>query len=83
MKVGGGTILPANPSAKDAGTALVAKGKAMLAKAPDLTQFFNRDSSDALQPTADAALTQFIQKPGQINSILSTWDAAAKKVWSS
>jgi multiple sugar transport system substrate-binding protein len=83
MKVGGGTILPANPTAKDAGTALVAKGKAMLAKAPDLTQFFNRDSSDALQPTADAALTQFIQKPNQINSILSTWEAAAKKVWSS
>ncbi|HEY4020011.1 MAG TPA: extracellular solute-binding protein [Pseudonocardiaceae bacterium] len=83
MKVGGGTILPANPSAKDAGTPLVAKGKEMLAKAADLTQFFNRDSSDALQPTADAALTQFIQKPDQINSILSTWQSAAKKVWSS
>jgi multiple sugar transport system substrate-binding protein len=83
LKVGGGTILPANPAAKDAGTALVAKGKSMLAKAADLTQFFNRDSSDALQPTADAALTQFIQKPNQISSILSTWEAAAKKVWSS
>jgi multiple sugar transport system substrate-binding protein len=83
MKVGGGTILPANPTAKDAGTPLVAKGKQMLAKAADLTQFFNRDSSDALQPTADAALTQYIQKPAQISSILSTWQAAAQKVWSS
>ena len=83
LKVGGGTILPANPAAKDAGTPLVAKGKAMLAKAADLTQFFNRDSSDALQPTADAALTQFIQKPAQLNSILSTWQSAAQKVWSS
>jgi multiple sugar transport system substrate-binding protein len=77
-----GTVIPANPDAKDAGTALVAKGKAMLAKAADLTQFFNRDSSDALQPTADAALTQFFDKPGQLDSILSTWQAAATKVWS-
>lgn len=78
-----GTVLPANPAAKDSGTPLVAKGKAMLAKATDVTQFFNRDSSDALQPTADAALTKFLQKPGQIDSILTDWQAAAKKVWSS
>jgi multiple sugar transport system substrate-binding protein len=83
IKTSGGTVLPANPAAKDAGTALVAKGKAMLDRAADLTQFFNRDSSDALQPTADAALTQFIQKPNQISSILSTWESAAKQVWSS
>ncbi|HEX3782837.1 MAG TPA: substrate-binding domain-containing protein [Pseudonocardiaceae bacterium] len=83
IKTAGGTVLPTNPAAKDAGTALVAKGKAMLAKAADLTQFFNRDSSDALQPTADAALTQFIDQPGQVGSILNTWQAAATKVWSS
>ncbi|HYS40922.1 MAG TPA: extracellular solute-binding protein [Pseudonocardiaceae bacterium] len=83
VKSSSGTVIPANPDAKDSGTALVAKGKAMLAKAADLTQFFNRDSSDALQPTADAALTQFFDKPGQLDSILSTWQAAATKVWSS
>jgi multiple sugar transport system substrate-binding protein len=82
VKSSSGTVIPANPDAKDAGTALVAKGKAMLAKAADLTQFFNRDSSDALQPTADAALTQFFDKPDQLDSILATWQAAATKVWS-
>jgi multiple sugar transport system substrate-binding protein len=83
IKSSSGTVIPANPKAKDAGTALVAKGRAMLAKAADLTQFFNRDSSDALQPTADAALTQFFDKPNQLDSILTTWQAAATKVWSS
>ena len=39
------------------------KGKAMLERAEEVTQFFNRDSSDALQPTADTALTQFLAKP--------------------
>jgi multiple sugar transport system substrate-binding protein len=83
IKSSSGTVIPANPKARDAGTPLVAKGRAMLAKAADLTQFFNRDSSDALQPTADAALTQFFDKPAQLDSILSTWQAAATKVWSS
>lgn len=83
VKASSGTVIPANPTAKDSGTALVAKGRAMLAKAADLTQFFNRDSSDALQPTADAALTQFFDKPGQLDSILHTWQSAASKVWSS
>jgi multiple sugar transport system substrate-binding protein len=83
VKSSSGTVIPANPKARDAGTPLVAKGRAMLAKAADLTQFFNRDSSDALQPTADAALTRFFDQPGQIDSILNTWQAAATKVWSS
>jgi multiple sugar transport system substrate-binding protein len=83
VKASSGTVIPANPRAKDSGTALVAKGRQMLARAADLTQFFNRDSSDALQPTADAALTHFFDQPDQIDSILSTWQAAATKVWSS
>ncbi len=75
-----GISLPANPTAKDSGTALVVKGKAMLANAADLTQFFNRDSSDALQPTADNALVKFLQKPDQIGSILTDWQTAATQV---
>jgi multiple sugar transport system substrate-binding protein len=74
-------VLPANPKAHDSGTALVAKGKKMLAEAADLTQFFNRDSSDALQPTADTALTKFIDKPDQIDAILREWQAGAEKVF--
>ncbi|GAA0925843.1 extracellular solute-binding protein [Kribbella koreensis] len=76
-----GTAIPANPLGKSADTALVKKGKAMIEGAKELTQFFNRDSSDALQPTADAALTKFMDKPDQIDKILKDWQAAAEKVF--
>lgn len=76
-----GIVLPANPKAKAADSPLVAKGKAMLAGAAELTQFFNRDSSDALQPTADTALTRFIDKPDQIDAILAEWQTSAEKVF--
>jgi multiple sugar transport system substrate-binding protein len=83
IKNSSGTVLPTNSAAKDAGTPLVVKGREMLAKAADVTQFFNRDSSDALQPTADAALLQFYAQPDQVDSILGTWQSAAEKVWQS
>ncbi|MFI6761809.1 ABC transporter substrate-binding protein [Micromonospora sp. NPDC050417] len=76
-----GIVLPANPKAKASDSPLVAKGKAMLESAQELTQFFNRDSSDALQPTADTALTKFIDKPDQIDAILREWQAGAEKVF--
>ncbi|MDX6284185.1 MAG: multiple sugar transport system substrate-binding protein [Kribbellaceae bacterium] len=76
-----GTAIPANPLGKSADTALVKKGKAMIEGAKELTQFFNRDSSDALQPTAYAALTKFMDKPDQIDKILKDWQAAAEKVF--
>jgi multiple sugar transport system substrate-binding protein len=76
-----GTVIPANPQAKLPSTPLVAKGKAMLDGAAQLTQFFNRDSTDALQDTADVALIDFIQNPGKLSSILSTWESQAKQVW--
>jgi multiple sugar transport system substrate-binding protein len=76
-----GIVLPAHPKAKAADMPLVAKGKAMLAGAAELTQFFNRDSSDALQPTADTALTKFIDKPDQIDAILAEWQTSAEKVF--
>jgi multiple sugar transport system substrate-binding protein len=83
IKNSSGTVLPAHPAAKDTGTPLVVKGRKMLQDAKELTQFFNRDSSDALQPTADAALIRFLQKPNELTSILSEWQTAAQKVWSS
>lgn len=76
-----GTVIPANPKAASPQTPLVEKGKAMLAAADQLTQFFNRDSTDALQNTANTALINFIQKPSQLTSILSTWQSQAKQVW--
>jgi multiple sugar transport system substrate-binding protein len=76
-----GTVIPANPQAKSPSTALVQKGKAMLAGASELTQFFNRDSTDALQNTANTALVDYIQNPGKLNSILATWQSQAEQVW--
>ena len=82
LKGSSGTSLPTNPNAKDSGTALVKKGRALIESAADVTQFFNRDSSDALQPTADTALTKFLAKPKEIGSILTTWQRDAQKIWS-
>ncbi|MEV0552416.1 MULTISPECIES: ABC transporter substrate-binding protein [unclassified Streptomyces] len=81
IKGSSGTVLPCNPKAKDAGTALVKKGRAHVEEAAEITQFFNRDSSDALQPTADTALTRFLAKPKEIGSILTGWQRDAEKIW--
>ena len=58
-------------------TAQNTKGKAMLEAAADLTQFFNRDGGDELQPTADAALLKFMDNPGNVDAIMAEWQAAA------
>jgi multiple sugar transport system substrate-binding protein len=81
IKGSSGTVLPCNPDAKDAGTALVKKGRKHVEEAAEVTQFFNRDSSDALQPTADNALTKFLAKPKSIGSILTDWQRDAEKIW--
>ncbi|MCX4911523.1 ABC transporter substrate-binding protein [Streptomyces sp. NBC_00878] len=81
IKGSSGTVLPCNPKAKDAGTALVKKGRAHVEEAAEITQFFNRDSSDALQPTADTALTRFLAKPKSVGSILTDWQRDAEKIW--
>lgn len=81
IKASTGTVLPTNPGAKDSGTPLVTKGRKLLQDAKELTQFFNRDSSDALQPTADTALVRFIQNPNEVDSILTDWQSAAEKIW--
>lgn len=81
IKGSSGTVLPCNPKAKDAGTALVKKGRAHVEEAAEITQFFNQDSSDALQPTADTALTRFLAKPKEIGSILTGWQRDAEKIW--
>ncbi|MDT6983260.1 ABC transporter substrate-binding protein [Streptomyces lusitanus] len=81
IKGSSGTVLPCHPDAKDAGTPLVLKGRKHIEEAAEITQFFNRDSSDALQPTADNALTRFIAEPKTISSILTTWQRDAEKIW--
>jgi multiple sugar transport system substrate-binding protein len=79
-----GSNLPTSPDVDTSGySALVKKGVETLNNTKEITQFFNRDSSDALQTTADAALTKFIANPKDVNSILKDWQAAAQKVWNS
>ncbi len=62
---------------------LVQKGIKLLQDTDEITQFFNRDSSDELQTTADTALTRFLDHPHELNSILKNWQQAATKVWNS
>jgi multiple sugar transport system substrate-binding protein len=62
---------------------LVQKGLKLLSETDQITQFFNRDSSDALQTTADTALTKFLANPGDVDTILKDWETAAKKVFES
>ncbi|WP_151479931.1 ABC transporter substrate-binding protein [Streptomyces albicerus] len=81
IKGSSGTVLPCHPDAKDAGTALVKKGRKHIEEAVEITQFFNRDSSDAMQPAADTALTKFLAKPKSIGGILTDWQRDAEKIW--
>ncbi|NEN06245.1 extracellular solute-binding protein [Diaminobutyricibacter tongyongensis] len=76
-----GTMLAANPDAKQKLDGLAAQGKAMLEKASQVTQFFNRDAGDAYEAPADTAVTQFISQKGQgLDQILATWQASAAKI---
>lgn len=80
----GSSNLPTSPDVDRSGfSPLVQKGIKLLEETKEITQFFNRDSSDALQATADAALTKFLDNPGDVAAILKDWQAAAQKVWSS
>ncbi|GEC08229.1 ABC transporter substrate-binding protein [Streptomyces spinoverrucosus] len=81
IKGSSGTALPCHPDAQDAGTPLVRKGRKHIEEAVEITQFFNRDSSDALQPTADTALIKFIAEPKNISGILTDWQREAEKIW--
>ncbi|MGI8769631.1 MAG: ABC transporter substrate-binding protein [Propionibacteriaceae bacterium] len=60
---------------------LVQKGIKLLQDTKEITQFFNRDSSDDLQLTADSALTKFIDDPSAIPASLKSWQAEAQKVF--
>lgn len=75
--------LATNPDADVELDRLAQTGKDMLDSADQLTQFFNRDASDALQPTADAALTRFIDQPDDVDAILGEWERAARQVFDS
>ena len=80
----GSSNLPTSPDVDTTKfSPLVQKGIKLLQDTKEITQFFNRDSSDALQTTADSALTRFLDHPDDVGTILKTWQAAASKVWNS
>ncbi len=82
IEASGSSNLPTSPKVDAANfSPLVRKGIKLLQETKEITQFFNRDSSDALQTTADAALTKFLDNPKDINSILKNWQKAATQVW--
>lgn len=80
----GSSNLPTSPEVdRTQFSPLVQKGIKLLEETKEITQFFNRDSSDALQATADAALTKFLDNPDDVASILKDWQQAAEQVWNS
>ncbi|QGN33119.1 extracellular solute-binding protein [Microlunatus sp. Gsoil 973] len=81
IEAAGSSNLPTSPDVDTSNfSPLVQKGIKLLADTKEITQFFNRDSSDALQTTADTALTRFLDHPEELNSILKSWQEAATKV---
>lgn len=82
IEAAGSSNLPTSPDVDSSKfSPLVQKGIKLLEETQEITQFFNRDSSDALQSTADAALTRFLDNPDDIASILKNWQSAAEQVW--
>jgi multiple sugar transport system substrate-binding protein len=80
----GTSNLPTSPQVDTSQFApIVQKGIELLNSTSEITQFFNRDSSDALQTTADAALTRFLADPSDIPGHLRDWQAAAQQVFTS
>ncbi|PUB27064.1 carbohydrate ABC transporter substrate-binding protein (CUT1 family) [Promicromonospora sp. AC04] len=80
----GSANLPTSPDVDTSGLSpLVQKGIELLNNTEEITQFFNRDSSDALQATADTALTKFLAVPDSMKSILDEWQTAAEGVFAS
>lgn len=76
--------LPTSPDVDTSSfSPLVQKGIELLNTTEEITQFFNRDSSDALQATADTALTKFLADPGSMKKILDEWQTAAEGVFAS
>ncbi|WP_225998226.1 ABC transporter substrate-binding protein [Myceligenerans pegani] len=76
--------LPTSPDVDTSSfSPMVQKGIELLNTTEEITQFFNRDSSDALQATADTALTKFLAQPDSMRSILDEWQTAAEGVFAS
>ncbi len=57
---------------------------ALIQKAKNISQFMDRDTRpDFADPVMLPAIQQFLNSPGDVNSILSNVDKQAKSIWSS
>ncbi|MFC4585857.1 substrate-binding domain-containing protein [Sphaerisporangium corydalis] len=80
LRISENTLIPANSDAKSPlSTPLIEKGRAMVAGAADVTQFFNRDSNDDQLGALTTALVRFIDKPGEAPGILEQWQSDSAK----
>lgn len=76
---GGAAYLPTSPDVDTSDfSPILQKGMQLLRETEDITQFFNRDSSDELQALADTALTKFLDNPGDMEAILAEWQQSAE-----
>jgi multiple sugar transport system substrate-binding protein len=80
LKISENTLIPANTNAKSPlSTPLLEKGRAMVAGAADITQFFNRDSNDDQLGALTTALVKFMDKPDEADGILKQWQSDSAK----
>ncbi|GII58615.1 ABC transporter substrate-binding protein [Planotetraspora thailandica] len=80
LKISGNTVIPANSNAKSPiSTPLLEKGRAMVAGAADVTQFFNRDTNDDQLNVLTAAMVKFMDKPDEGADILKQWQNDSAK----
>ncbi|TQK17666.1 carbohydrate ABC transporter substrate-binding protein (CUT1 family) [Microbacterium sp. SLBN-154] len=77
--VGSATLLPTNPDANVTLSPVAEKGRALLENADVLTQFFNRDAGDDIQPSADQALTKYLAGVEETSVILEQWQVEAQQ----
>jgi multiple sugar transport system substrate-binding protein len=84
IELSGSANIPTSPDVDSSNfPPIVKKGLELLENTDEITQYFNRDSSDELQLTADKALTRFLDEPSELDTILKDWQLAAEKVWRS
>jgi multiple sugar transport system substrate-binding protein len=76
---GSGTLLPTNPDADVDLTPYAEKGREIIQNAAGLSQFFNRDAGDDVQPSADQALTQYLADAAVVADILAQWQTEAQQ----
>ncbi len=75
--------LPANAQSTVIDDRFLKDGEALLAKAGNLTQFLDRDTSEDLATVAMKGFQEFMVKPNRIDAVLATIERARKRIYAS